>query len=507
MLNSSSGFRQHGMTWAVAGLLIVLAAFLLRWTISVVYNIFLHPLRGYPGPLLWRSTRLAYDVHVWRGTMHSKIRALHAAYGPVVRVTPKDLSFASAEAMHDILAHITGQEEFRKDAGRRTRAPNGATSILGADQETHARYRKLLAHAFSEKGMREQEPLIMQYVDLLITRLSEFVKSGEPADLVVWYNRTTFDVIGDLAFGDPFDGLKMRTTHPWIPHLYNNVKYVAQIAAIRPWIPEYVANKLITEEVRKGRQESFQYAQNKITHRIEYGRDRGDFWDGIISKGADHTNDDGMTKPEMVNNASALVLAGSETTASILSAATYLILKHPQVLSKAIAEVRSAFTHATDISLLSVSKLPYMLAVFNEAQRIYPALPQVFPRTPPRGGGMVAKKWIPEGMGTIVHLLAAFHLNSNFHRPNEFLPERWLEQAKYTGEFVDDNRDIFQPFSIGPRSCLGRNLATSEMRLIMAKLLFHFDLTLDQSTGDWLDQKAWGLWSKKPLYVKLTSFQ
>ena len=42
------------------------------------------------------------------------------------------------------------------------------------------------------------------------------------------------------------------------------------------------------------------------------------------------------------------------------------------------------------------------------------------------------------------------------------------------------------------------------MRLILAKVLWHFDLTLDEKkTGDWLDQKCWGLWLKNPLYVTL----
>ena len=70
-------------------------------------------------------------------------------------------------------------------------------------------------------------------------------------------------------------------------------------------------------------------------------------------------------------------------------------------------------------------------------------------------------------------------------------------------EFADDNRVALQPFSVGPRNCLGRNLAYAEMRLIHVTVLYNFYLDLDAKTGRWMDQKVYGIWEKKPLWVKL----
>jgi len=57
------------------------------------------------------------------------------------------------------------------------------------------------------------------------------------------------------------------------------------------------------------------------------------------------------------------------------------------------------------------------------------------------------------------------------------LPERWLPQAREeTSQFFNDQREAFQPFSLGPRSCIGRNLGWAEMRLIVARLLWAFDI-------------------------------
>jgi cytochrome P450 len=95
---------------------------------------------------------------------------------------------------------------------------------------------------------------------------------------------------------------------------------------------------------------------------------------------------------------------------------------------------------------------------------------------------------------------ASNRLEANFHRPGEFLPQRWLGDV----EFANDNRAVMQPFAAGPRNCIGRNLAYAEMRLILAKVMFNFDLVLDAGkTGPWLDQKVYTLWQKKPRWVRL----
>lgn len=95
---------------------------------------------------------------------------------------------------------------------------------------------------------------------------------------------------------------------------------------------------------------------------------------------------------------------------------------------------------------------------------------------------------------------ASNRLEANFHRPDEFLPQRWLGDV----EFANDTRAVMQPVAVGLRNCIGCNLAYAEMRLILAKVLFNFDLVLDEGkTGAWLDQNVYTLWQKKPLWVGL----
>lgn len=74
--------------------------------------------------------------------------------------------------------------------------------------------------------------------------------------------------------------------------------------------------------------------------------------------------------------------------------------------------------------------------------------------------------------------------------------------------FFNDNREAHKPFSFGPRDCIGRNLAYHEMRLILAHVLWTFDLTLSESTKNWAEeQNIFALWEKPPLMVDIRARQ
>jgi cytochrome P450 len=100
-----------------------------------------------------------------------------------------------------------------------------------------------------------------------------------------------------------------------------------------------------------------------------------------------------------------------------------------------------------------------------------------------------------------VHQISAYTSSLNWTEPNSFLPERWLP-AENT-RFAHDNHATLQPFSVGPRSCLGRNLAYNELRLILARLLWNFDLELCTESENWIKKKSFTAWEKKPMFVKL----
>lgn len=97
-------------------------------------------------------------------------------------------------------------------------------------------------------------------------------------------------------------------------------------------------------------------------------------------------------------NASTLIIAGSETTATLLAGITYLLLANPDCLKRVTEEVRSTFKSDDEITLSSVSDLEYMLACLNEGLRCYPPAPLGLPRVVPRGGATISGVVVPEGV-------------------------------------------------------------------------------------------------------------
>jgi cytochrome P450 len=90
-----------------------------------------------------------------------------------------------------------------------------------------------------------------------------------------------------------------------------------------------------------------------------------------------------------------------------------------------------------------------------------------------------------------VHQSAAYWSEFNFHQPLTFRPERWFPGATTdpSSLFFNDNRAVVQLFSVGPRNCIGHNLAYNEMRLILARVLWNFDLKPCEESQDWHNQK------------------
>lgn len=104
-----------------------------------------------------------------------------------------------------------------------------------------------------------------------------------------------------------------------------------------------------------------------------------------------------------------------------------------------------------------------------------------------------------------VHAWSASHSPENFHLPSTFIPERWLPPSTTdpTSPFYNDRRAASQPFSLGPRNCLGKSFAYNEMRVILARLLWNFDLVLEAESEAWNEQKTFTLWEKGKLMCTL----
>ena len=144
------------------------------------------------------------------GKLPHYIKELHDQYNSnVVRISPDDLSFIEPSAWDDMLMFHRGRENLQKDVIIYGNPPQGVHAVLTADDVAHARMRRIIAHAFSEKALKMQEPLIQTHVDILMDQLKQnSIMSGGKVDMEAWFRWTTFDIMGEFAFGESIDCLR-----------------------------------------------------------------------------------------------------------------------------------------------------------------------------------------------------------------------------------------------------------------------------------------------------------
>ncbi|KAL1799918.1 hypothetical protein ACET3X_000260 [Alternaria dauci] len=446
-------------------ILIALLGFLVvRFVARAIYRIYFHPLRHFPGPKLNAATRIPYHFATWSGSRDKLLQDLHRKYGHVVRINHDELSFTDPNSW--------------KDYGT---SPNGAVSIILARDQDHSRQRKIFTPAFSDRALKQQEPLFVKYLDMV--RL---------------YNFCTFDVMGDLTFGEPLHMLDKGDYDPWVSTIFASIKVGSYLSVMMayPWLWR-AFKRHVPESMNKKRMDHFNHSVTRVTKRLEKGRDTEgvDLWDLVLGQKEGR----GLTREEMDANSSIFMIAGTETTATLVSGLTYLLLRNPECMTKLNDEIRGAFASDADMTMEQLAALPYLAACIKEAFRLYPPVPLGLPRITPQDGSTVVGQFIPPGTVLSIPQHPMYTHEKNFKRPFEFLPQRWLGDPEFDG----DERQCVQPFSVGSRDCLGKNMAYHEMRLIIAKTLYNFDIELCPESNNWEDQATYILWEKKPLMCKL----
>ncbi|KAI4762308.1 hypothetical protein E4T51_04711 [Aureobasidium sp. EXF-12344] len=198
--------------------------------------------------------------------------------------------------------------------------------------------------------------------------------------------------------------------------------------------------------------------------RLKKDSDRPDFLTRIVEEREAH----GISDSQIAAHSSDFIIAGSETTATILSCATYYLLRDPAIYDELRKEIRSAFSSYGEINSASSSKLKLVNAICLEAMRMYPPLPFALPRVVPDGGDSVDGYMLPEGIIVSTNPFAASMSSANFKDPFKFAPKRWLE-----------------------------------LNLAMCKLHYKYDLELVNADLDWhRDSKMHIVWHKPEMMLR-----
>ena len=326
-----------------------------------------------------------------------------------MRLAPNELSFAKAEAWNDVFLPRKGHLPFPKHPVW-YRPPTGQppSLITALNPVDHARMRGILNHVFTDKALRVHEPLITSYIDLLINRLRQKATApetegkGAVVDIVSWYNYTSFDIIGDLTLGESFNCLKESALHPWVATIFNHFRASAYLAAIRFYpILADLFKRCIPKSVDQMQLDHYQHAVIRIDRRVNLETQRDDFMTNVLK----YNDEKGMSLEEIRATFSLLIIAGSETTATVLSGITNYLVQNHSILQKLVFEVRNSFANEKEINVAALRGLPYLNAVIEEGLRLCPPVPAGLPRVVPAGGETVCGHWLPENVRSRPFLL------------------------------------------------------------------------------------------------------
>ena len=366
----------------------------------------------------------------------------------------------------------------------------------------------MLAPAFSEKSIQEQAHVIEGQVNLLMHKFHQMItedgsNGAVTVDVLRWYNYAALDIIGHIIWNSPFGCLDQDCYPSWLQAI-NHFKITMIRVAFRYYPPVNLLLELITAKAAlNALKQVWENIEVKLSKRLATPASIPDIVSHIVAANQ-APSDHYMSQAEMEINILSLMVAGSESVTAVLTGVTNYLLREPSKLQRLVHEIRSTFPNESDITSVSVSRLPYLYAVLQEGMRMCPTIPDGMRRVVPKGGATVAGYFLPEDTIVSIPQWATYQSNSNFSCPSSFSPERWLPEARQpSSPHRLDRQNAFNPFSLGPRNCLGRSVALLEMRLILAKMLWNFDMIKVADLPVWHEQEIYWFWVKRPTYVTL----
>ncbi|OJJ46594.1 hypothetical protein ASPZODRAFT_16346 [Penicilliopsis zonata CBS 506.65] len=419
-----------------------------------------------PGPWLSRFTSLTLKYHEFRGRRREYIHALHRWYGPAVRLAPNEASFTSLEAVKEVYA--AGGSGYDKTEYYSLFCQFGIRTMFSTlNKEEHRRRKRILAERYTMTNVM-REPLLEGIQERARAFTAKCANSVGSVDIYALLHCYALDCVTHFLFGDGLDSLCLPANYEIMAEmtyhqsLQKNLLhyYLPRIAPYLPFCqPRHapLANEYVIGAMKK---KVDQEASSKTQQHESYS-----LIDRLLS------SMEGMPAAAECKDHMA---AGIDTTGDALCFAIWQLSKekHSHVQTKLKEELREHYRSDQAGDLRSLDRLPYLDAVIKETLRLTPPIPMSLPRYAPGGKGksnvVIDGYAIPAGTIVSSQAYSVHRLNQDvFPESDRFTPDRWL------GDALDQNR-LFFAFGQGSRGCTGRNLATMEMKILLAEVYLRF---------------------------------
>ncbi|MEM7799270.1 MAG: cytochrome P450, partial [Chloroflexota bacterium] len=344
---------------------------------------------------------------------------------------------------------------------------NGLFTADTSDPEWGIAHRVLMP-TFGPAGIRDMYGGMLDIAEQMMVRWERF-GSDHVIDAPDQFTRLTLDTIALCGFDYRFNSFYQNEMHPFVDSMLG-VLAEAQARAAQP--------KLVTQLLRHRERQYQQHVElmGKISEEIvaerkhdPHAADKKDLLSRML-EAADPQTGRKLTDKNIVTQMITFLVAGHETTSSMLSFATYLMLENPHTLLKAREEVDRVLGRRTP-TVNDLNDLPYLELILKESLRLWPTAPafglQALEDT-------TLGETYPVSAGQpIIVTLAGLHRDTSVWGEDVevFRPERFLP-----AEFNQIPDNAYKPFGNGMRSCIGRTFALQEAHLTLALMLQRFDI-------------------------------
>jgi cytochrome P450 len=340
-----------------------------------------------------------------------------------------------------------------------------ASAVLGnglitSSGEFHLRQRRLMQPAFH----RSRFPFYMEIMDDVARAKADSWRNDQLLDVPQEMHEITFRTTARTLFSTRLAAPAVEELNVLLPTFLGGL-------ARRTFSPFPFLEKIPTPANRR-----FNAAVNRMRELVYTmieayradGSDHGDFMSLLLF--ARHA-DTGQPMPDahVYDEAVTLIMAGTETSASMLAWTFYELARHPEIATRVYAEV-DAVRGGEQVRMRDLESLPYTQQVLREVMRLYPLA--LIPRRAVTEVTIGARRYPPRTQFFISP--HALHHDPQFYpAPDTFDPDRWSPER-----MADMRRDIYLPFGDGVRRCMGDSFALVDMTIVVCAVASRWQLSL-----------------------------
>ncbi len=338
-------------------------------------------------------------------------------------------------------------------------------SLLTADGETWLRQRRLAQPAFHRQRIAQMSAGMAEAAREVAAQWSERASRGESVDVPSEMMRLTLTIVSRALFSTGVSESEVRAVDVSFGTINHQLtERLRRLQVLPPVLPTRA-----DREWRVSKRALYEVVDAIIARRRAEGRDRGDLL-SMLMLAQDEETGERMNDTQLRGEVLTMLIAGHETTATLLGWTWTMLAKHPEVEAKLHAELEAQLG-GRDPSMEDLAKLPYARMILEETMRLYPPV-IVLGRKVVKDDVVMGYR-IPKGTWMDVSPFATHRHPDFWPDPERFDPERFnAEQSKGRPRYA------YFPFSGGPRQCIGNTFALVEAQLVLCTLAQRFRLSL-----------------------------